>query len=207
MKRRKIGGPAKRAPKEGERVALSLRMTPDLKRRLDEAAEAGGRSQSQEAEVRLERSFDRTDLLSEVMSLEFGDRLAGLLIMLGHAMKSAAHFTGLMLLERNKLRQVPRSPWLDDWADDPTEYESAVVAANLLLEGARPEEAFEDADLAAANAFNSAKSLVRDMLDADEPEIENVLNSIQLRKMLGATANRVWKNSKKWPDRRKEAEP
>ena len=40
--RKKPGGPPKREPKEGERVALSLRMTPELKRRLDAAAEAGG---------------------------------------------------------------------------------------------------------------------------------------------------------------------
>ncbi|WPZ33120.1 TraY domain-containing protein [Thalassobaculum sp. OXR-137] len=32
-------------------------MTPDVKRRLDAAAELSGRSQSQEAEMRLERSF------------------------------------------------------------------------------------------------------------------------------------------------------
>jgi hypothetical protein len=173
-----------------------------MKRKLDAAADGSGRSQSQEAELRLEKSFDRTDLLSEVLSLEFGERLAGMLIILGHAMSSAATSTGLMLDDRNKLRHVPRSPWLDDWADDPTQYESAVLAAKLLLEGARPEEEIEDADLAVANAFKSAKSLVRDMLDAGEQGIEDVLNSVQLRRMLGATATRLWKYSKKWQERR-----
>jgi hypothetical protein len=78
-----FGGPAKREPKQGERVALSLRMTPDLKRKLDAAAEAGGRSQSQEAEFRLERSFEREALLSEVLTLAYSEEVAGILIMLG----------------------------------------------------------------------------------------------------------------------------
>ena len=85
----RIGGPPKREPKEGERVALSLRMTPALKRKLDSSAEAGGRSQSQEAEFSLERSFDRTDLLSEVMTLAYGKELAGVVMMIGEVMAFA----------------------------------------------------------------------------------------------------------------------
>lgn len=54
IKRR--GRPTK-APVEGERVPLSLRVTAELKRDLDRSAEAVGRSLSQEAEIRLERSF------------------------------------------------------------------------------------------------------------------------------------------------------
>jgi predicted transcriptional regulator len=56
-----------------------LRVTPELKQRLDAAAEASGRSQSQEAEFRLERSFDRTDLLAEVLTLAYGEEAAALL--------------------------------------------------------------------------------------------------------------------------------
>jgi hypothetical protein len=44
-------------PEDGERVQLSFRVTPELKRLLDAAANASGRSQSQEAEMRLEKSF------------------------------------------------------------------------------------------------------------------------------------------------------
>jgi hypothetical protein len=67
------------------------------------------------------------------LDLEFGERFAGLLIIRGHAMKSATFYTGY-------LDDRKRSPWLDDWVDDPTAYESAVLAAKLVLEGARPEE-------------------------------------------------------------------
>jgi hypothetical protein len=42
---------------ETPRVQLSFRITPYLKKRITEAALANGRSQSQEAEFRLEYSF------------------------------------------------------------------------------------------------------------------------------------------------------
>ena len=44
-------------PEAGERVQLSFMVAPELKRQLDAAANASGRSQSQEAEIRLEKSF------------------------------------------------------------------------------------------------------------------------------------------------------
>jgi TraY domain len=50
---------------EGRRVALSLRLTPSIKELLDAAALEGGRSLSQEAEFRLEQSFQR-DRLSRI---------------------------------------------------------------------------------------------------------------------------------------------
>ena len=59
-KRKRIGRPPK-APVAGERVSLGLRVTADIKRKLDEAATDTGRSQSQEAELRLEQSFMRGD--------------------------------------------------------------------------------------------------------------------------------------------------
>lgn len=74
----RIGRPTK-TPKPGERVSLGLRVTADLKRKLDEAAKKSGRSQSQEAELRLERSFEREALLPEVLTLACGERLGNTL--------------------------------------------------------------------------------------------------------------------------------
>jgi hypothetical protein len=54
-----------------------------MKHRLDAAADQSGRSQSQEAEFRLERSFDRSDLLTEVLRLAYGKEIAVGLIWLG----------------------------------------------------------------------------------------------------------------------------
>lgn len=69
---RKRGRPTK-APQTEGRVSLGLRVSAEIKRRLDAAAEVSGRSQSQEAEFRLERSFERQGLLREVLELAFGD--------------------------------------------------------------------------------------------------------------------------------------
>ena len=51
-------------PSLGDRVSLGLRVTPTAKRRLDKAAKESGRSQSQEAEIRIEQSFWLEDLIS-----------------------------------------------------------------------------------------------------------------------------------------------
>ena len=61
-----MGRPNK-PPVEGERNMLGFRVTAELKGRLMAAAKASGRSVSQEAELRLERSFwidDMVKLLS-----------------------------------------------------------------------------------------------------------------------------------------------
>jgi predicted transcriptional regulator len=70
---KRMGRPLK-AAQPGKRVSLGLKVTPEIKARLDEAARANGRTQSQEAEYRLERSFERQDLLPEILSLASGER-------------------------------------------------------------------------------------------------------------------------------------
>lgn len=50
-----VGG--RRAKAAPGRQMMSLRMTPDLRQKITDSAEYGGRSMSQEIEVRLERSF------------------------------------------------------------------------------------------------------------------------------------------------------
>ncbi|RWD33364.1 MAG: hypothetical protein EOS22_01040 [Mesorhizobium sp.] len=60
---KKRGRPTK-APTPGERVSLGLRVTAEMKERLDAEAAKNGRSQSQEAEYRLERSFGDERLFS-----------------------------------------------------------------------------------------------------------------------------------------------
>jgi uncharacterized protein (DUF1778 family) len=79
-------------PTVGERVSLGLRVTPEMKRQLDTAAEQSGRSQSQEAELRLEHTFDRQGLLSEVLVLRYGTTIAADLMWLGEIMKVLRQF-------------------------------------------------------------------------------------------------------------------
>src|SRR5262245_23312551 len=52
------GRPLK-APTPGQRVGMSLRITPETKARLEKAANRSGRSLSQEAELRIEQSFQK----------------------------------------------------------------------------------------------------------------------------------------------------
>lgn len=118
-------------PSVGERVPLGLRVTPDIKQRLDDAAEESGRSQSQEAEFRLERSFDRTSLAPEVLSLAFNPRTAGILLMIGMVMEDAG---GLYM---DATRKVDYSTDIH-WSDHSIAFEFALLATISLLIGARP---------------------------------------------------------------------
>lgn len=61
-KGKRIGRPLKIAVL-GKRYSLGLKVTGDIKRRLDQEARSSGRTQSQEAEYRLERSFWLDDML------------------------------------------------------------------------------------------------------------------------------------------------
>jgi TraY domain-containing protein len=115
-------------PSLGKRVGLGLRVTPETKKLLDDAAARSGRSQSQEAEFRLERSFDRSELLLEVLTLTYGRRLAGLLNALGMVMSTAGALAG-----RDPLRR-------DDWANEYHTYRAAQQAVELLLMLWKPPE-------------------------------------------------------------------
>ena len=67
------GRPTK-PPVEGTRVMLGLRVTANIKRKLEAAAIESGRSLSQEAEFRLEQSFERVDF--EALQEDLAGRIA-----------------------------------------------------------------------------------------------------------------------------------
>jgi hypothetical protein len=110
---------------QGERIPVSFRVTATLKERLDAAAEQSGRSQAQECELRLEKSFDHQDLLADALALAFGREIAGALLAAGTAMKAAG--------------QWPRRPdRRQKWINDPVAFDQAVKAANYVLQALRP---------------------------------------------------------------------
>jgi hypothetical protein len=76
----------------GEKSLLGVRVTAELKARLDQAAHESGRSQSAEAEARLEKSFDRQGLLVEVLDIAYGSKITGILLMLAAVMDAVARF-------------------------------------------------------------------------------------------------------------------
>jgi hypothetical protein len=79
----------------GRRASLGLKVTPGIKERLDAAARANGRTQSQEAEARIELTFKSEDLLPQLLELAYGRELAGLLMELGKTMLQAGQFTAM----------------------------------------------------------------------------------------------------------------
>jgi uncharacterized protein (DUF1778 family) len=174
VKKRNWGGRPRGKPKPGHRVPLSIRVTPRLKELVDEAAEESGRSQSQEVEYRLERSFDRQELLLDVLTNAFGQQTAELLVVLGRALRATEGLTRSMVIRGGgsvvghgggrvdlgsggsivsvtNAAAFSGAPWAGDWLHDPAAYELAAKAVGSVLERFRPPgDKAPSAELAAA---------------------------------------------------------
>ena len=129
-RKKSFGGRPKRKPSPGERVHLGFRVTPDLKQHVERAADRSGRSISQEAEMRLERSFEREGLLSEALELAYGRRLAAILLMLGKAMKDTGEIVAFA-----STRTIEGK---ENWLDTPSAFDQAAKSAAHVLEALRP---------------------------------------------------------------------
>jgi hypothetical protein len=171
----------KRKPKFTQRVSLGLRVSPELKEKRVAAAVHPGRSQSTEAAVRLERSFDRQDLLSEALTLAFGEKLAGLLMMLGNVIGPSGDVT---------VHQKDRSPSpfrLEQWTDDPAAYDQAVQSAIRVLNALRPPGGVPKP--AADHGVRIADQLIRAVGGGPIDTIPK-LAAPKIRELLGAAADR-----------------
>jgi hypothetical protein len=126
----RTSGRPRRDPKPGERVKLGLRVTPELKQQLDTAAERSGRSQSQEAEFRLESSFERASLLPDVARMTFGE-LGAIVVLAGYAMDRAGRHAEWVVSQGKNAQG-------DAWLSDARAYDVAVKAAVRILEAFRP---------------------------------------------------------------------
>src|SRR5438067_2091755 len=103
---------------QGKRASLGLKVTPEIKNRLDAAAKENGRTQSQEAEVRIEQSF--RDQKSAVLFADayYGRELAALLEAVGRAMRDAgAHAAA---------SSAAAKLGAPDWLTNPYGYDAAV---------------------------------------------------------------------------------
>jgi predicted transcriptional regulator len=127
---KKRARPVGRPRIHGKRTPLGLRVTKELKQRLDEAAKASGRSQSQEAELRLEKTFEAQNAVFDALDLWLGRRLTGLVL----AIAQTAQITGT--------RSRAISGWdyfaTEAWPDDPYAYDQVVQGITYLLEQFRP---------------------------------------------------------------------
>jgi hypothetical protein len=170
-------GRPRRQPELRERVQLSLRVTPHVKGRLDLAALLSGRSQSMEAEMRIEQSFDREDLLSEVLVLAYGRSLARLLLIMGNVMVAVGRRSQLARLEKGHPRNAS-----DDWALDEGPYQEALRAALRVLDTVRPDQLRDNRSVDSPR--KPREILERLLTNAPEPvvrdqEIDQLIKRIQ----------------------------
>jgi hypothetical protein len=114
------------------RVARSLRLSPDLDKELMTAARANGTSHTATAEHAIRRGLERQSLTPEMLRLLFGEGSAGLILLIGRAMAQAGN--SRMRQARQQDDELPH-PWFLD-ADG---YAAAVTAALRVLEEFRPE--------------------------------------------------------------------
>jgi hypothetical protein len=114
-------------------VQLKTRMRESLRSRLEVAAKAHGTSINAEIVDCIERTFARLDLLSDVLTLAYGRKMAGILMMLGSAMPRAGIY-GLWS-HTDPLRD---NNDLNSWTDDPTAFDQAILAAVTVLDALRP---------------------------------------------------------------------
>ncbi len=135
IKIRRGGGfsPPKRNMDGGERVQLSLRVTPKLKADLDTKGAETGRALSSEAEFRLEQAAYQESQVFQSLALAMGSReMAGLLLIIGLVMRRARLDT-IDALSQSGDHKVANRDSIDRMA-----LAMAIDAAHVILEGARP---------------------------------------------------------------------
>jgi hypothetical protein len=116
--------------KNTDQVQINVRMREGLRAKLEQSAKKNYESLNREIVDRLERSFDRQDLLVDALTLTYGEHVAGLLMAVGRAMEEAG-----------KMGVFASNPWTpsrDNWADVPLAYREATIAATLVLRALRP---------------------------------------------------------------------
>jgi hypothetical protein len=114
--------------KNTDQVQINVRMREGLRAKLEQSAKRNRESLNREIVDRLERSFDRQELLVDALTLAYSSRLAGIILALGKAMDDAGTVAGLATI-----RSVG-----DHWYTDPFAYNEAIVAAAVVLRALRP---------------------------------------------------------------------
>lgn len=120
-----------RPSNRGERYSLGLKVGFSIKARLEAAARENGRTQSQEAEVRLEQSFRQEDLLAPALRLAYGPEIAAILLIMGREFARNGRIGAVISQGGDpEARQL--------WQSDPYAYDQAVRAATTVIETFRP---------------------------------------------------------------------
>jgi hypothetical protein len=122
----KTGRPRSHALKPGFRPQLAFGITSELMGKIREAQAVSGRTQSAECEHRLERSFQREQLLDDVITLRYGKQLGTLIETIAYAAQ-AASFWGNALADREQDQAERRRQ------TDPRIYPAVLEAVRLVL--------------------------------------------------------------------------
>jgi hypothetical protein len=115
--------------KEADRVPIGFRVTPDLKAQIEDAARTSGRSQAQELELMIERSFERRALLPELLETIYGSADAALLLTFGEVMRLAGRTA----------KAVATGEAGDDWLSSPAAFEQVKQGIVAALDAYRPQ--------------------------------------------------------------------
>jgi hypothetical protein len=125
----KRGRPTK-PPTAGRKSPLGLRVTPEIKDMLDGAAQHNSRTQSQEAELRIEATFRSEQQLSQGLEIVYGRQIAGLLTLIGHVLRDVGPMAGNV---------AALSVVVDrDWLSSAFAVDQAVKAVNYIFDSIRP---------------------------------------------------------------------
>jgi hypothetical protein len=171
--KRRPGRPA-REPHPGERVGLSLRVTPETKLSLEVAATTSGRSLSQEAEFRLEQSFRPARFRAEILETAFGPQGAALMLLLGRLMRHSPGYRNVSIES--------------DWLDDPDAFAHAETEIQTALSVLRPPG--DPLPQTMPHAKNMAEMTMRDLAEAADDQRYPRTWAADLREGLGTAVVR-----------------
>jgi hypothetical protein len=124
------GPSASRPSVPDQKTTISVRVSGTLKDQLVAATAKNDRSQSQEAEIRLEMSFREEAFAERALELRYGPRLAAVLTMIGDLMHQTGRIIGFQV--SGTLEGA------DNWVEDPTAFDAAGQAAIVALAGVAP---------------------------------------------------------------------
>lgn len=127
----------------GKRASLTLKVTPEMKQRIDEAARQSGRTQSQEGEARLEQAFSEIDGFGGPDIYQIA-RLAASAFLFGGQYSA-------------KTKGNPDAP-VSEWITDEHCYQQAVLALIDAIASVAPSEIHELVRLAIRERAKSSKT-------------------------------------------------
>jgi hypothetical protein len=114
---------------DGKRYPLNMRTTFEVRQELEKAAAATGRSLAQEAEYRIQRTFENQRMLQEALDISFGSDISGLLMIIGDVMRATAQTVSFA---------KDGDPSLEIWSEDPVVYDEVAKAVATVFAEHRP---------------------------------------------------------------------